>query len=194
MCGFSILVSYSLPYLIRELVMKKLSILLLLFVSTFLFILFINGCATIFGWGGSEEVNVRSNPDQAILTITDESGTKVFEGNTPTIVSLEKKKGYFSGKTYTLIISKEGYTDKTISIDTKANGWYLGGNLIFGGLIGWLIVDPLTGAMWTFDNNEVDVTLESQKEGSLESSNQVKVVLLKDVPESLRAKMIPVNK
>lgn len=28
------------------------------------------------------------------------------------------------------------------------NGWYIG-NLLFGGIIGLLIVDPATGAMWT---------------------------------------------
>jgi len=154
----------------------------------------INGCATIFGWSGSELVNVRSTPEQAVVTITDESGTKVFEGNTPTNVSLEKKKGFFSGKTYTLTISKEGFTDKTIMIDTETNGWYLGGNLIFGGLIGWFIVDPATGAMWTLSANEIDVSLEPLKEGLMDNTNQIKVVLFKDVPASLRGNMVRVNK
>ena len=29
------------------------------------------------------------------------------------------------------------------------DGWYIGGNILVGGLIGWFIVDPLTGAMYT---------------------------------------------
>jgi hypothetical protein len=31
------------------------------------------------------------------------------------------------------------------------DGWYIG-NILFGGLIGILIVDPLTGAMWKLDD------------------------------------------
>ena len=39
-------------------------------------------------------------------------------------------------------------------LETRMNGWYLG-NIIFGGLIGALIVDPATGAMWTFKENDI---------------------------------------
>jgi hypothetical protein len=39
-------------------------------------------------------LNVLSTPDQAIVVITDETNTKIFEGKTPTVLSLEKKKGY----------------------------------------------------------------------------------------------------
>jgi hypothetical protein len=152
------------------------------------------GCATIFGKGGAETVNIRSMPDQAIVVITDESGTKIFEGITPTNIPLEKKKGFFSGKTYSLKISKEGYTDKLVQIDTKTNGWYLGGNLIFGGLIGWFIVDPATGAMWTLDTNDVDVTLDSAKPAaSLLQFGETKIVLLQDVPAELRNRMVKLN-
>jgi len=173
--------------------MKHFSKLVILSLIVSAVILIINGCATIFGWGGPELVNIRSTPDQAKVLITDESGTDVFEGTTPTNVTLEKKKGFFSGKTYTLKISKEGYSDKVIMIDTQANGWYLGGNLVFGGLIGWFIVDPATGAMWTFDTNEVNATLEEMKEGSIDKAMELKVLLLQDVPESIREKMIRIE-
>jgi len=166
--------------------------LLLVFVlsSTFL----INGCATIFGWSAPEVVNIRSTPDQANITISDESGTKIFEGKTPTNVSLKKRKGYFSGKTYSVKITKDGFSDKTIILNTQTNGWYIGGNLVFGGLIGWLIVDPLSGAMWTFDTNDIDVTLDTSKLGMLSNSGDTRVILLKDVPVSLRSRMIKITK
>ncbi len=35
----------------------------------------------------------------------------------------------------------------TTRLEATLDGWYIG-NIIFGGLIGFLIVDPLTGAMW----------------------------------------------
>lgn len=150
-------------------------------------------CATIMGKGGPETLALRSNPDQAAIVITDEGGAKIFEGKTPTTVSLEKKKGYFSGKKYTVKISKDGYAVQTVTVDTKANGWYVGGNILFGGIIGWLIVDPATGAMWTLDTNELNVTLEASKKASLTES-QISVVLLDDVPISLRSQMVKVTK
>jgi hypothetical protein len=148
-------------------------------------------CASIIGKSGPETLNVRSTPDQATVVITDESGTKIFEGKTPTSLPLEKKKGYFSGKKYTVTITKEGYTKQTISVNTTVNGWYLGGNFIFGGFIGWLVVDPLTGAMWSLDTKEINVTLTSTQSGIIEPNKAV-IVLLQDVPLSLRDKMVKV--
>ena len=155
---------------------------ILTFIFVFITLLLINGCATIFGWGGEESVNILSTPEQATVLITDQDSVKIFDGTTPTIASLEKYNGYFSGKTYTIKISKEGYSDKVIIIDTQTNGWYLAGNLVFGGLIGWFLVDPLTGAMWTFDNNDVNVNLEQTEQDSLKE-NVLGILLLQDVPK-----------
>jgi hypothetical protein len=149
-------------------------------------------CATIMGKSGPETLNIRSTPDQASVVIADETNATIFEGKTPTTLPLEKKKGYFSGKKYTVKIKKEGYAEQTVTIDTKVNGWYIGGNLIFGGLIGWLIVDPATGAMWSLDTNEINSTLASTQ-GSLIDSNGARIVLLQDVPLSLRNKMVKVS-
>ena len=48
------------------------------------------GCATIMGNSAHETLNVRSAPDRATVVIVDESGTKIFEGKTPTSLPLEK--------------------------------------------------------------------------------------------------------
>ncbi len=179
-------------------------------------------CATIVGKSQPETLNVRSSPDQARVVISDETGIKVFDGKTPTIVSLEKKKGYFSGKKYNVTLSKEGFKDHSVVVDTRIGGWYLGGNLLFGGLIGWLIVDPATGAMWTLNANEINATLESLPAPPSPQAPEVQsapqspastpapqappathtrllqpdtavIVLLQDVPESLRDKMVRVS-
>jgi hypothetical protein len=150
-------------------------------------------CATIVGKGGPETLNIRSAPDQAAIIINDETGAKIFEGKTPTNVSLEKKKGYFSGKKYTVKISKEGYAVQTITVDTTPNGWYIGGNILLGGLIGWLIVDPATGAMWTLDTKEINATLAASKQGMIIEPDKAGIVLLHDVPLSLRDKMVKVS-
>ncbi len=165
----------------------------ILFLIAMLFSAFILvSCATIMGKGSAETLSLRSTPDRATIVIMDESGTKVFEGQTPTSLPLEKKKGYFSGKKYTVTISSVGYTDKSITVDTRVNGWYIAGNIIFGGLIGWIVVDPLTGAMWTLDTNELNVTMEAKKTSS-DIPNVPGIILLGQVPSSLRSRMVRVQ-
>ena len=44
-------------------------------------------------------------------------------------------------------MKKIGFEDKVISIESSMDGWYIA-NILFGGLIGMLAVDPATGAMW----------------------------------------------
>jgi len=149
------------------------------------------GCATIMGKSAPETLNIRSTPDQAKVIITDESGTKIFEGKTPTSLPLEKKKSYFGGKKYDVKISKEGYDDHVVTVDTKIGGWYVG-NILFGGPIGLLIIDPATGAMWTLDTNEVNVTFNALKQG-IESNHKINIVLLENLPLDLHGKLIPVR-
>ncbi len=108
------------------------------------------------------------------------------------------RKRYFSGKKYTVKIARAGFTDQAVTVDTNVNVWYIGGNLIFGGLIGYLIVDPMTGAMWSLDTKDINVTLEPVKEpakapgkeSSLTQPVNFGVVLLQDVPTALRINMV----
>lgn len=159
-------------------------------VALLMIVALVAGCATIMGKSGPENLSIRSTPEHATVEIFDEQNNKIFEGETPTTVSLEKKKGYFSGKKYTVKIRKSGYAEQTVTVDTKVNGWYIGGNLILGGLIGWLIVDPATEAMWTLDTNEINVTLQKAQQG--QNSFELKVVLLDEVPPHLLNKMVRV--
>jgi hypothetical protein len=161
---------------------------LILFVLTLLI-----SCATIIGKSSPENLDVRSIPEKATVVITDEKGTKILEGVTPTMASLEKK-GFFRGKKYTIKISKQGFADQVVTVYTKINGWYILGNFVFGPLapIAWLIVDPVTGAMWSLDTNEVVVTLESSQQSKLTQSFQLGILLSKDVPQPLRDKMVKI--
>lgn len=156
----------------------------------------LSGCATIMGQSAAETLNVRSIPDQANVEIFDESGIKVFEGKTPTSLPLEKKRAYFRGKKYSVVIKKEGHIEQTITVDTRLNGWYIGGNLVFGGLLGYLIIDPLTGAMYTLETSAIQVTLASSPDLSHQnkSTNEnITVMLYEQVPVHLREKMQRIN-
>lgn len=137
-------------------------------------------------------VNINSRPGGAEITITDEAGNHVYSGKTPTTVKLKTKRGYFKGKDYTVTFKKSGYDSHSAVISRKTDGWYIYGNLLFGGLVGWLIIDPVTGAMWKLEK-DVSVTLRSQKSSLNLEEQSFKIVSLEDVPEDLIDKMIQIN-
>lgn len=119
----------------------------------------LSGCATIVG-DKTQTLPISSNPDGATYTITDETGTVVQKGTTPSTVTLEKSNGsYFGKKTYTVEFSKNGYQSVTYPLTTSPNGWYIGGNILFGGLVGWLLVDPFNGGMYSISPDKVNTEL-----------------------------------
>lgn len=118
----------------------------------------LSACASIVSQS-DETFTLSSTPDNASFTIADENGTNVYSGTTPITVTLPKSGGYFNGRDYTITFEREGYRPYRTTVSSGPSGWYLAGNLVFGGLIGWLIVDPATGAMWTFDETEVHAQL-----------------------------------
>jgi hypothetical protein len=159
-----------------------------------IFIFALIGCATIVG-SKTQLMPIKSTPDSAKIEITDESGQAIFKGQTPTTVTLEKSTGkYWGKKSYTIKISKDGFKTQTIAVTAHANGWYIGGNIIFGGLIGWFIVDPFNGGMYTLAPDKINGSL-----GEVTSNNgndrraRLSIVLLEDVPKHLRDKMVRIK-
>ncbi|MBJ6724924.1 hypothetical protein [Geomesophilobacter sediminis] len=110
----------------------------------------LTGCASIVS-KSEWPVTIQSNPTGAKCVISKENGVSIQVGETPMTVTLSSSKGYFSKAEYKLVCNKEGYQASEAEFKAHINGWYLGGNLVFGGLIGYLIVDPATGAMWRLD-------------------------------------------
>jgi len=104
--------------------MKKLFILLLAMVM-------LSGCASIVA-GGHRDINIKSTPTEAAVSIQDrESKQIVHKGQTPFIVPLSTRGGYFKSKQYAVTLSKEGYATKTINIDSFLSGWYAGNVILW---------------------------------------------------------------
>ncbi len=169
--------------------MKK-QMLLLMVVMLFC-TLFSSGCASIM-LGGNKVVSVSSDPTGAHYSIA-RKGKIVKEGTTPDQVTLKRGGGYFKAASYTVTLKKAGYktVEQPIEQGLEA-GWYILGNIIFGGLIGIVIVDPITGAMYSIA--DVDVTLETEGAAmTLREDYRCKVLSIDQVPQSLRAKMVRIN-
>ncbi|HLK96152.1 MAG TPA: hypothetical protein VK364_00145, partial [Hymenobacter sp.] len=124
---------------------------------TVLATLLMSSCASIVS-KSRYPVAISSVPPGAKVVITNRAGNEIFSGVAPTAVTLKSGSSYFNREKYKLIFSKEGFEDKVVALEADINGWYFG-NLLFGGGIGLLIVDPLTGAMYRIREKEMQGVL-----------------------------------
>ncbi len=149
----------------------------------------LSGCASIVG-KNMYPVTINSHPDEATIIIKDENGKQMYKGKTPTTVTLSSGEAYFHAKKYTITLSKAGYEDQTTEIKAGLSGWYFG-NILFGGLIGLLIVDPITGNMWTLPT-DTTITL-SEKVALNDNDRSLRIALLDQVPENVRKRLVRLN-
>jgi hypothetical protein len=160
--------------------MKKVLIIVLAAVVVFV----MTGCATIIS-GSDQQITITSQPEGANVKIYDSNNIPVWDSTTPSVVTLKKGSSYFEAASYRVEVAKEGYGTQQFFITGKVDaGWYLVGNFFLGGLIGWLIVDPISGAMWTLAPDMIYAPLGQQ--GSLPGGDGELVVVLKqDIPTEL---------
>jgi hypothetical protein len=118
-------------------------------------------------------------------------GEQIINATTPYTAALDRGVGYFKPAEYRVVVESEGYKTKEVTIKGTVNGWYVGGNILFGGLIGWLIVDPITGAMYNLPK-EVSVDLSEPKASEQREGGQEIVLLLRErnaLPEEVKRQM-----
>ena len=118
-----------------------------------MFLSLLTACATVMR-DNSQSVPIKANIENVDIKVINKNGEVVFKGQTPTTINLKTStSGYFNPEKYTVIASKDGYKTEQKIVDWHVSGWYYAGNLLIGGLIGYLIVDPLTGDMYYLDEN-----------------------------------------
>ncbi|WP_205500462.1 hypothetical protein [Rufibacter psychrotolerans] len=153
--------------------------------------LFASGCASIVS-KTKYPISLSSAPDGASFTITDRNGREVATGQTPTVVTLKAGNGFFKKGIYAIKFTKEGYSDKTLTLEADLNGWYFG-NILFGGVIGLLIVDPATGAMYKFNQKDVQALLSQSTAFAPQQGETLKIVSVNDIPQELRDKLVEIK-
>ncbi|HEY1112747.1 MAG TPA: PEGA domain-containing protein [Chitinophagaceae bacterium] len=142
-------------------------------------------CASIVS-RTSYPVHIHSSPDGATVSITDKKSKEVFKGQSPATVTLKSGAGYFAKAEYQVRISAPGYAEQVIPVNYRLNGWYFG-NLLLGGVLGMLVVDPITGAMWRLDTPEIFARL--QKTTAFTEEPMLRIMDIKDVPQELRGQL-----
>lgn len=150
---------------------------------------FLAGCATIFT-GTAEEVTVNSHPGNASVEIKAPNGNVVAKGNTPMSIDLRR------GKTYTVIVSLEGYSPATATIKNGGvvKSFWLN-FLTAPGIVIWGPIDYFSGAMFKFDSTSINVHLKEST--SLDGIAEIYAVLTfvgeDGKQKSISTKMEPVK-
>jgi len=116
----------------------------------------LSACSSIIS-KSEYSVSINSSPNGANFVVTNRAGQKVHRGITPASVTLKSSAGYFKGENYTIVLNKDGFSAKTFMLASSLDGWYWG-NILLGGAIGMLIVDPATGAMYNLPGR-VDISI-----------------------------------
>ncbi|MTI38441.1 hypothetical protein [Fulvivirga lutimaris] len=155
-------------------------------VQTVLLALIFSSCASIVS-KSSYPIVINSKPASATVKITDGKGRSVFQGTTPATLSLKSGQSYFKRASYQVHFSLEGYDDRVVPLNCKIDGWYFG-NLIFGGGLGLLIIDPATGAMYKLETDILVETL-SKSTASLEEK-ELRILDVNNIPQEWKSHLI----
>jgi hypothetical protein len=116
--------------------------------------------------------SIDSVPSKLAYRVSDANGAVVSQGVTPSQVTLNRSSGYFKPGKYTIEIKKGGKVVGKETISAGINGWYLG-NVVIGGLIGLIIVDPLSGAMYRMPESVTVNTTSTAAASPLNSTLQI---------------------
>ncbi|HMU66025.1 MAG TPA: hypothetical protein PKE57_02695 [Cellvibrionaceae bacterium] len=142
---------------------------------------------------GPRQFAINSTPEGAkVSAYRQGSSIATDSGVTPKTFSLSARKGYFSGQPYIIKVEKEGFKPVEVKLKPEISGWYWG-NLFFGGLIGMLIVDPATGAMWNLAVDTGDKKLDRAQRKKAAKDPVLVVKLVGETTQAERDKMVPIQ-
>ena len=151
-------------------------------------IFFISSCASIVS-KSSWPFSIQTDPPGAKVVITNKKGIEILSKRTPTALLLKSGAAFFSKESYVISLSMDGYETKKINVECKINGWYFG-NILIGGIIGMLIVDPATGAMYKLERDGISESLVKSTTSVTPSLN----IISKDqIPHGLEKYLVKVN-
>lgn len=133
------------------------------------------GCASIVH-SGPRSIPVASTPPGAKVSIYDRDNAIVSTHTTPFTAKLSSKYGYFKGQNYRLVFEMSGYAPAEVNLESSVSGWYFG-YLLLGGLLGMLVVDPLTGAMFNLTPEKIEQPMTAQQAEMTRSGEAVMVMM-----------------
>ena len=108
------------------------------------------GCASILS-KSNYIMHVNSSEPGAVVKVF-KADNEIATVRTPAELELSSGDGYFKPATYRFEFSKDGFEPAVVNLSATVDPMYML-NIMFGGIVGMLIVDPATGAMWQISEN-----------------------------------------
>jgi hypothetical protein len=153
---------------------------------------FISGCASIIS-KDTYPMKLDSDPKGAKVQIIDQYGRVVFQDITPTTAQIDVGDGFFKKADYTIKFELDGHMTKIYKPDIGIDPTYVVGNLFFGQIIGWLVIDPATGAMWELKSRYLHADFTGGESEIGDAGNTIRIMHIDSVPEELREYLEPVQ-
>jgi hypothetical protein len=150
-----------------------------------------SGCATVLH-RGPRSISIDSQPRGARVTVSTEEGQVVTVNHTPCTVQLSTNNRFFHGQAYVIKLELDGYKNAEVALKPSVSGWYLG-DLLVGDLIGLLIVDPSTGAMWNLRPEKIERSLTPSQAALVRQRDGFLVMLSAEATPGERAEMVRVK-
>ncbi|WP_153301697.1 hypothetical protein [Endozoicomonas arenosclerae] len=160
-----------------------------LFLSCILANLLLVGCAPISN-DTQSSLSVPEVGQSTSFTIESRSGLIIHKGTTLSSVQLQSRAGLFSGASYQVMFSKDGFAPVAVTLGSMKDGWSVG-DVLAGGFTGMLVVNPETGEMWELPVNE-SMVLERRVARS-DVEGLIQVASLDDLPEEVKSRLIPLG-
>jgi len=155
--------------------------------SSLIAILLLSSCASIFN-RTTKNISVTSSPAGLYFEVKDRQNKVVSSGTTPATIQLSSRYGFFKGQTYTFTAKRGGTEVGSMAMYAGLSPWYFG-NLLIGGALGMLIIDPATGGMWTLPK-AVHIEAKPGLAVLKPTEDNLQVLALSDVPSHLRKHLV----
>lgn len=112
----------------------------------------------------------------------------VFNGVLPAKIPLkhESDNGW-NVTSYTMRISLRGYYPAAITLRRTTDGWHVSNYLGLGKVIGWVILNPANGGIYTLSPGQLSTASSGEKYAP--NSNHIWVLTIDSVPKPLRSEM-----
>ena len=143
--------------------------------------------------GGPRHISVTTEPPDAKVTVYTGAGTWFRPSRHLPYFHLNVDTRIFPGVPVTVLSLKKTDMRKTeLNLTTTVKRLVFWEFLFLGELIGLLIVDPATGAMYTLSPKNVSLVLEKQSANIKTDKDGLMVLLRKDVPAEYASRLVPV--
>ena len=105
-------------------------------------------------------IPISTNPENTKINVFDRRGNEIISTQSPDSLHLNASAGYFKRAEYLIEVSKKGYETKKEILYFVMDGKYLQNVFLsFFMPVGFLLIDPVSGAMWMPEKHEIEFTL-----------------------------------